>query len=279
MRDANAAENVRRGLSGRESRLLASLSAKGKTIFGLKDIIAELSCSYESAKVLVNNLAKKKWVLVLRRGIYLIVPLSAGVRSEYTEHEFVIASHLASPYYIAYWSALNFHGLTEQTPFTVFVATTKRVKGREILNVRYRFVTLGRRKFFGFEPVSIGASRVTVSDVEKSLVDGLDHPEHCGGIGEVAKGLSNAAGTIGLDKMASYARKMGNSAVVKRMGFLLESLGFETGESLLKEMRTAVAPGMSALDPTLPRKGKYTSRWNLRVNVSAETLETWRRGL
>ncbi len=276
--DANVTENVKAGLSRSESRLLASLSEKGKTIFGLKDVVAELDRSYEYAKVLVNNLAKKKWVIVLRRGTYLIVPLSAGIRGEYTEHEFVVASHLASPYYIAYWSALNFHGLTEQTPFTVFVATTKRVENREILNVRYRFVTLSGRKFFGFEPVSIGSTRVNISDAEKTIVDGLDHPEYCGGVSEMAKGISNAKKKIAIGKTVLYAKAMGNSAILKRLGFLLETLGIDTGEEALNQMTKAIAPGMSSLDPTLPRRGRYATKWNLLINVSAETLEEWRRG-
>lgn len=277
--DANVAYNVRAGLSRSESRLLASLSEKGMTIFGLKDVVAEIDRSYGYAKVLVNNLARKKWVIVLRRGTYLIVPLSAGVRGEFTEHEFVVASHLASPYYIAYWSALNVHGVTEQTPFTVFVATTKRVKAREILNVRYRFVTLSGRKFFGFEPVSVGSTRVNISDIEKTIVDGLDHPEYCGGVSEVANGIWNARGKIAIGKTVTYAKAMGNSAILKRLGFLLETLEIDTEKKALNEMRKAVAPGMSPLDPMLPRKGRYATRWNLLINVSGETLEEWRRGL
>ena len=97
MADASYTENVRAGLTRNESLLLSSLSEKGKTIFRIEDVVNELMCSYKYAKVLANNLTKKKWVIVLRRGVYLIVPLSAGVRSHYTEHEFVIASHLVSP--------------------------------------------------------------------------------------------------------------------------------------------------------------------------------------
>ena len=94
MEDANVTGNVRAGLSRNESVLLSSLSEKDKTIFKLEDVIAELKCSYTYAKVLANNLARKKWVIVLRRGVYLIVPLSAGTESQYTEHEFVIACTL-----------------------------------------------------------------------------------------------------------------------------------------------------------------------------------------
>src|SRR3989304_6618646 len=71
MADASYTENVRAGLTRNESLLLSSLSEKGKTIFRIEDVVNELKCSYEYAKVLANNLTKKKWVIVLRRGVYL----------------------------------------------------------------------------------------------------------------------------------------------------------------------------------------------------------------
>jgi predicted transcriptional regulator of viral defense system len=277
MIDASDTENVRAGLTRKESLLLSALSEKGKTIFKIEDVTAELKCSYEYAKVLVNNLTKKKWVIILRRGVYLIVPLSAGVRSLYTEHEFVIASHLVSPYYIAYWSALNFYGFTEQTPFTVFVATTKRVKSREVLSTRYYFVTLSKRKFFGFEPTAVGTHRINISDREKTLADALDHSEYCGGIPEVAKSVWNAKEKVSMEKIVSYAERMGNTAIVKRLGYLVESLNMNVDSEILSKMRGMISQGMSALDSTCPRKGTYNTRWNLLVNISKETLEEMRR--
>jgi predicted transcriptional regulator of viral defense system len=277
MVDASDTENVRAGLTRNESLVLSALSEKGKTIFKIEDAVSELECSYKYAKVLVNNLTKKKWVIVLRRGVYLIVPLSAGVRSQYTEHEFVIASHLVSPYYIAYWSALNFYGLTEQTPFTVFVATTRRVKNREVLNVKYKFITVSKRKFFGFEPAAVSTYKINVSDREKTLADALDHPQYCGGIPEVAKSLLNAKEDVSMEKVVSYAERMGNSAVVKRLGFLLETLSIDVDSQTLSRMRERISPGMSALDFTRPRKGVYNTRWNLLLNVSKESLEELRR--
>jgi len=277
MADASYTENVRAGLTRNESLLLSSLSEKGKTIFRIEDVVNELKCSYEYAKVLANNLTKKKWVIVLRRGVYLIVPLSAGVRSYYTEHEFVIASYLVSPYYIAYWSALNFYGFTEQTPFTVFVATTRRAKTREVLNSKYSFITLSKRKFFGFEPTAVSTYKINISDREKTLADALDHPEYCGAVPEVAKSLWNAKEKVSVEKIASYAERMGNTAIVKRLGYLVESLNISVDSKILSKMREMISPGMSALDPTRPRKGTYSTRWNLLLNISKETLEELRR--
>ena len=275
--DASDTQNVRKGLSNSESMLLSALSEKNKTVFGLEDITAELNCSYQYAKVLANNLAKKKWIIVLRRGTYLIVPLSAGVKPQYTEHEFVIASHIVSPYYIAYWSALNFHRFTEQTPLTVFVATTKRVKNREILNVRYSFVTLNKKKFFGFVPTAVGTHKVNISNPEKTLADALDHQEYCGGIGEVAKSLWAAKERVSVEEIVRCAKRMGNSAIIKRLGYLIETLDIPVDPNTLAKMRKAISQGMSALDPTMHRKGTYTTRWNLLLNVSKESIEKWRQ--
>jgi predicted transcriptional regulator of viral defense system len=275
--DANATLNVRAGLSRNESLLLSALSEKEKTIFKLENIIAELKCSYTYAKVIANNLAKKKWIIVIKRGVYLIVPLSAGTKSQYTEHEFIIASHLASPYYISYWSALNFHGFTEQTPFSVFVATTRRIHNREVLNVKYNFVTLSKRKFFGFEPTVVGTYKVNVSNREKTLADALDHPEYCGGVLEVAKSLLNAERKVSMGRIVSYAERMRNTAILKRLGYLIESLELNAESEILSMMRAMISPGMSTLDPTRPKTGTYNTRWNLLVNISKETLAELRR--
>lgn len=276
--DTKKTEDVRGGLSRSESLLLSSLAEKNKTIFELADIVAELGCSYEYAKVLVNKLAGKKWVTPLKRGTYLIVPLSAGAEPKYTEHEFVIASKLVSPYYIAYWSALNFHGLTEQTPFTVFVATTKRRTNKAILGTGYKFVTLDKKKFFGFEARPIGSHKVDLSTLEKTLADALDHPEYCGGIGEVAKALWNANGKASLETLVDHASRMRNGAILKRLGFLVELLGLKADDRLVKTMRRLISKGFSKLDPTAPRKGLHLTRWNLLVNVSEKAATEWRRG-
>jgi predicted transcriptional regulator of viral defense system len=66
-------------------------------------------------------------------------------------------------------------------------------------------------------------------------------------------------------KLRKYAGKIGNSAVAKRLGFLMETLGLGNIETLRKVVK--LAPGFSPLDPTLPRHGKYNRRWGLLINM------------
>jgi predicted transcriptional regulator of viral defense system len=127
--------SIKEGLSKREAVALTRLAGQDKTIITIDDIENTIHVSYEVAKKIANDLVHKNWLDRLKRGTYLIVPLAAGDTGHYTEHEFVIAAHLANPMYISYWSALNYHGLTEQVPMTVFAATTDRVSKHEIHNV------------------------------------------------------------------------------------------------------------------------------------------------
>lgn len=59
------------------------------------------------------------------------------------------------PYYIGYWSALNYHGLTDQTPLAVYIASTKPRNSRRILNAEFRFVKILARKMLGTEDAEI----------------------------------------------------------------------------------------------------------------------------
>jgi predicted transcriptional regulator of viral defense system len=188
----------------------------------------------------------------------------------------VIASKLVNPYYIGYWSALNYYRFTEQTPLTVFVATTKRLRSRKILGTEYRFITLSKRKFFGFTRMAVANSTVNISEKEKTIADSLDHPEYCGGISEVAKCLWNARGEISLNRLVDVALKMGNSSILKRFGYLSEILGIELPENLASRITSSLRRGFSLLDPAAGRRGKYSTKWNLLVNVPAESLLEWR---
>jgi predicted transcriptional regulator of viral defense system len=265
----NIGESIKEGLSKREAVALTRLAGQNKTIITISDIESVLDVSYEVAKKVAHNLVRKHWLDRLKSGTYLIVPLAAGDSGIYTEHEFVIASHLADSMYITYWSALNQHGLTEQVPLTVFAATTDRVPEREIHNVTYRFVTLTDAKFFGYEPVAIGTQQVNIATVEKTLADCADHPEHCGGVVELASAISSAA-DVDYESLVEYLLRMGNGAAIKRFVYLADC--FDITLPRRGELEAAFTTGYSKLDPTRGDQGQYTKEYRLLLNVSDDEL-------
>lgn len=266
----NSVESIKQGLSRREALALTRLASQNQTIITINDIQDAIDVPYDDAKKIANNLVHKQWLDRLKSSTYLIVPLAAGETGEYTEHEFVIASHLADPMYISYWTALNFHGLTEQVPLTVVAATTEQVPDREIHGVTYGFVTLTAAKFFGYDSVVVDAQQVNVASVEKTLVDCADHPEHCGGIGELAKGV--AAADLDQATLTEYLLRLGNGAAIKRIVYLADLLDVELAQR--DELVAAFTSGYSKLDPTRGDEGRHVSEYRLLVNVSEDEITT-----
>ena len=275
-----------RTLSPTEARLLNELAAAGKTIFATEDARAIMNGQGERVNKLLYRLTQKRWLFRLEKGKYLILPLEAGMEGLYTVHEFLIAAHLVKPHAIAYASALSFHGLTDQVARTVFVASTSRRQNVTIesLGLHYRFITLTEDKFFGLETVAIEDQPVQITDPSKTIVDGLDHPEYCGGIVEMAKGLwryhrsevvdPSIELRTRLDRLTCYALRLGNRTVFKRLGYLAEVLGLDVGEYLTR-WQGEVSAGMGLLDPRYGERGPYNTRWNLRLNVDPYRLTEW----
>jgi predicted transcriptional regulator of viral defense system len=219
----------------------------------------------------LERLQTKGWIRRIRRGRFAIIPLSSGEDRSPQLHEFVVAMELVSPAVIAYWSALNHHGMTEQLPRTVFVATNHPVRRQpgDVLGVTYRIVSLKPDKMFGVTKDWINEVPFNVTDREKTIIDGLDLPQYVGGVSEIAKALKGSWKELDEKKLRSYLSKIGNSAVAKRLGFIMETLGLGKVESV----RTAIplAPGFSPLDPTMPKHGKYNRRWGLLVNTEIQS--------
>lgn len=286
------------GKSG--SRLLSMLSAQNKTVFSLgnaREVFPEKS--YSAVKQLLNRLVDSGWLIRLKGGHYLIVPLEAESPDFWTEDSFVLASasvsgtssmtakatvigletpsrasyfdsrSKAAEYAISYWSALNYYGYTEQIPRTVFISTPKRgaSTSQELLNIPYRLIFLSPKKFFGVTTVWINNKPVQITDKEKTIVDCFDRPKFCGGIIEAAKGLSEGIKDgVDLERLTSYADQIGSSAVFKRLGFLAEILKLPI-EPWLTEWQKHVSRSYSLLDPTQLKRGRYNAKWHVIVNV------------
>jgi len=259
-----SANKYKSTLGEKEAFLVKSLAEERKAIFTIEDASRLVG---SSAKKIVHRLAIKKWVLPLKRGLYAMVPLEVGVKGSdaFVVHNFVVASMLVEPYYIGYWSALNHHGLTDQIPRTSFIATTKTKHPLQVLDAEYYFVKLTDRKFFGWQQVEIEDHIVRISDPEKTVADCLDHPEHCGGIDQIARAVYFSHEEINLKRVVEYAQRMGNRTIIKRLGYMLEETGLLSNyEKLFEGYKPST--GFPRLDPLSPKTGKHNSKWNLLIN-------------
>lgn len=254
-----------------EAELLFTLEKEGRTAFSLDDAMKILNCSNEVLRKTLHRLTLKGRVQRIKRGYYILVPARAGYQTSWAEHVFSFIDRVLEEYYVGYWTALNYWQMTEQIPRTIFVATRKRRRDFAYDNVvPIHFVAVSPHKFFGWTAERIGSVEFRISDREKTIVDSLDQLQYAGGVSEVVKGLRTS---LDWEKMATYAERLRNSSVRKRLGYLIEILELRISEKVLEQLRLSIGSGYSWLDPTAPKKVfKTDSKWGLKVNVQAEDV-------
>jgi len=264
-------KNLYKSLGPVGSKLITELNRNQKMVFSFPEAVQALGSDKSNTKKLLHDLIRKGWVRRIEKGKYYLVPINVDANSPYVEASFSIASKLVNPYYLGFWTMLNYYGFTEQLSTTIFIATTKRKKPLTVSGVTYRFISVSTQKMFGTAEIESNGIRTIVSDREKTILDCLDHPEYCGGIIETAKGLWNARAEIDFEKLLKYAQISKNSAISKRLGFILEL--FDLDKKLdIARLKGMLKKGYSPLDPLLPKRGKYNTRWHLLVNISSEEL-------
>lgn len=257
------------------ARLLSTLAQDNRTVFSVAEAQRALDSSYDATKKVLRRLTRAGWLVRLTAGNYATVSLSSGDEATPEVNRYVIARDLMgeTPYYISHESAMDVHNMLTRPVTRVIVTTPRRLAGREILGVPYDFIYAPPSALWGSEPVWVTPyEQVTVSDLERTILDGLSRPDLCAGVSQVATGLWVRQDDFDWDKMTRHAHKLGRGAVAQRLGYLLEL--FEMGTpSLIDDLQEMVTTSYAQLDSLLPNDGPYLARWRLRLNLEPETLQ------
>lgn len=264
--------------TGSGVELVRKLAGEGDRIFTsarARELAPAVGLSEGYLRQALHHLARSGWVIRLRKGLYALSSTVPGVTPA---HEFELAMALVEPAAISHLSALHHHGMTEQAPRKVFVLTTTdtsvpRKRGVEASHDRrgfsvgdttYQFVQVKPERFFGTEKVWIGEARVTITDPERTLLDGLSMPQYCGDFAEVLHAFEARGSDLNLPRTVEYALKL-DAATVKRLGWVLENQGVDP--SRLELLAALPIKGYRKLDPTGPRKGPCNTRWMIQENL------------
>jgi len=265
--------NIRFGFN--ESKLIFTLERNKQIVFTFKDAKQILRTSDSSIWNIINGLKRKRRIRQIQKGLYLLSPARSGIEGEWTEHIFTIVPKLLGKnYYLGFWSALSYWGMTEQIPQRTYVIITRRRKDLTFDNQVIQFVTYSNSRFFGYTQGKIGETEFNVSTREKTIIDSLAHPEYAGGISEIAKAVWTAKDKLNINQMIDDAKRIGIRTVRLRLGYLLELLDFDKESETLLPKKPTGAPW---LDPsTMKKQIEYSTRWGLRLNVPQKVILHWR---
>jgi predicted transcriptional regulator of viral defense system len=260
------------------ARLLTALYDRSQSTFTLADAAEITGLSPSVASSLLHYAVGRGLVSRIKSGLFTIVPPELGSTSEYAGNPYLNAVRLAgkAPCFISHASAMEIHRMVTQPQLAVFASCTKRIRSRKLQGTEFRFVFIKPDQFFGTVKHWVTKQEsVPVSDLERTIIDGLRQPEYCGGVTDVAKGLWMRHGEMQAPKLVDYALRLGIGAVIRRLGYLLELYRIAPEEELMRLRRSLTATYLP-LDPLLPKEGRHLRRWRLQLNILPEELEAVR---
>jgi predicted transcriptional regulator of viral defense system len=262
-------------LGKQAARLVVELYERGKALFSLKEVEDIAGISPKQASTFAASLVERGVITRLKGGLFQLVPFEMGRDRQYAGNPYLIARELAkgSDYYISHGSAMSLHQMATQPNFVLYTTTHRILRGCNILGTEFRFVRYKPEHMFGITETWVDKQeKVKVSDIEKTVIDGLKQPEYCGGLPEVAKGLWMKKDELQPSTLVSYALQLGVGAIIRRLGFLLELYKIGTPQEI-EALQKQLSATYMRLDPTLPAEGKHLSRWKLQLNILPEELE------
>jgi predicted transcriptional regulator of viral defense system len=262
-----------------DDRILVATLARAARggVISLSAAIKAIGPPHATAALRLRRLVRQGWIERLRRGLYLVRPLTAAPdQTAVPEDPWVLAREVFSPCYVGGWSAAEHWELTEQIFRSTLVVTSTLARKTELRlgGHDFRVFRVPRARLtVGVVKVWRGPERVDVSGLERTILDGLRNPEVVGG----GRHLVQIVRAYGEHKQSNFAdlldiaRGTASGAAWKRLGFLAERL-WPAEAKLAAAARRHMTTGYVRLDPGNRQHGRLAKRWRLWINVSASDL-------
>ncbi len=223
-------------------------------VFDLKTFAIIAAANKDYAKVYIHRLKEKGLVFNLQR-------------DRYTVHRdpFIVASRVIWPSYISLWSALNFHGLTDQVPSTISVVTSRKKRATvvEFMNARIVFEHINPRYYFGSYKELYDGFEVFIAEREKAVIDGVLLRRIS--LSAITEMIKEHIKEVDIEKLVKYITMTGNKSLAKRMGYVFCSFGHD----FFDELEPLIYRTPLLLDYSLPKRGKTDRRWGIIDNMGA----------
>lgn len=264
-------------ISTQSNELLSYFNDKGKVCFESKTALKAFPEAKESTvRELLSDMTKRGLLMRLKEGVYYIIPYEQAADAFMPDWHLIVEYLVKdAKHYIGYYSALQIHNLITQPSFKEQIVVSKQMRPSEIKikNITFQFIYHNENHFFGEKKVWIdNFNKVVCSDLEKTIIDCLFKPDYAGGIVEISKAIHETRNQIDYKKLLDYVIKFKSQAVIKRLGFLLETL--EISNEIIQELINRKTASYVLLDTELPKSGKMISRWSIQQNLETETIKS-----
>lgn len=258
------------GISAASRRALVVLHRAFKGPFDAALAARALNADLGKTRRLLADLANGGWLVRVRQGWYVTIPMDASEPHEWREDPWIIATVLFAPCYIGGWSAAEHWGFAKRLFSSTYVVAQRKVKPTDqiIQGSRFKLRSIPEREWFGTQETWRRDTAITLSDPHRTILDIMDVPGSAGGALHAADIVRAYFSSAHADErqLLNYGDRLGRGALFKRLGYLAERDGLGS-TAFVDACHGRVSKGISLLDPGAPNEGRIVSRWQLRVNV------------
>lgn len=218
---------------------------------------------------IVRSLVRKGVLHRLDRGLYRAQPVRALGRG-HAVSGVVAATHLLrdEAHYFGGWWAWSLHGLTRQvhgSRIDAFLTRSRPPRTLENAKLFFHRVPAGKLEY-GLQISSIENVDVSVSDLERTLLDALDTPALLGSISVAVERVAGSLDKADLHRIVAYAARGSRIGTCQRLAVLLERRGASPRSLSPLLARSQESASVLSLLPGKPRTGRLHPKWHVVEN-------------
>lgn len=258
------------------STYIENLQSQGRYSFTKTEASEVLGCKEEAFERAVSRLTRKKRLLTIKPGFYIIVPIEYKVWGNLPPEWFIkdLMAYLKLPYYVGLLTAAAVYGAAHQQPQQYQVMTS--IALRRIYKRRLNIVFLKNQYIQKIPTIErqTQTGHILVSTPEATALDLVRFYKRAGYLSNVATVLSELKEHLKPEVLIKNSKEIAYEwPVIQRLGYLLsrEEVG---GEELAKPLAEWIAEEQPRFVPLAPYN-KYNEynrdeRWKIFINEIIE---------
>jgi predicted transcriptional regulator of viral defense system len=233
-----------------------------------RDEICALTGNYNTAGTLLKNYLKKGYVMQVKRNLYIAVNLAdrQPIVSKYR-----IAGRITPSAYVSHHAAFEYYGCANQVSYQVEVSSKTPFATFYFDGLTYMYIA-SRIK----EGIITRADGVRVTDIERTVLDGIHDAEKVAGLEELLRCIELIP-SIREDMLLVYLAAYGKQILYQKTGYILRHFKdkFNLSESFFNECAAHI--GKSTRYLTGNSEGIYNGEW--RLMVPADLMKITNKGV
>ena len=249
------------------------LLAQGRHTFTREEAEKALGTSGVATYHSLRRLQKTGWLVMPRRGFYLIVDPEYRALGALPAASWIddLMAFRGTPYYVGLLSAASLLGAAHQQPMEFQVVAGRVLRPITVGGVRIRFFFSRRVDDAVTERMKTSSGYIPVSTAEMTAFDLIRYRKGAGSIDHVATVIAELAERMDAMRLLAIAKQGERMPIVQRLGYLIDLTEHGDLAEPLSELVENKKPRFVPLELERTEEvSERNARWHVLVNTTIE---------